>query len=107
LFSLKISNKFPSPFTTPVFLSTGIIILFLLFSRISYNEYQLAKDIMTFLLGPATVALAVPLYKHRKILFQNLIPAFSGLFAGEYHNDIISGTAGKIIGISQLDFPLS
>lgn len=53
-------------------------------SGISYKEYQLASDMMTLLLGPATVALAVPLYKHRKILFQNLIPAFAGLFAGSF-----------------------
>lgn len=97
---MKISSKYPSPFTTPVFLSTGIIILFLLFSQISYNDYQLAKDIMTFLLGPATVALAVPLYKHRKILFQNLIPAFSGLFAGSITTILSAVLLAKLLGLA-------
>lgn len=37
---------------------------------------------MTFLLGPATVALAVPLYKHRSVIYQNIISAILGLAVG-------------------------
>ena len=55
---------------------------------------------MTFLLGPATVALAVPLYKHRKILFQNLIPAFSGLFAGSITTILSAVLLAKLLGLA-------
>jgi putative effector of murein hydrolase len=77
-----------------------IIIIFLMFSGISYHDYQLAKDIMTFLLGPATVALAVPLYKHREILFQNLIPAFAGLFAGSTTTVISAVLLAKMLKLA-------
>jgi putative effector of murein hydrolase len=55
---------------------------------------------MTFLLGPATVALAVPLYKHRKILFQNLIPAFAGLFAGSVTTILSAVLLAKLLGLA-------
>jgi len=51
-------------------------------TRISFADYQPAKNIMTFLLGPATVALAIPLYKNRQTFFRNLVPAGVGLLAG-------------------------
>ncbi|UAC49586.1 LrgB family protein [Bacillus aquiflavi] len=82
LFSRMISKKYGSPLTSPVFLSTVFVIIILLFSHISYEEYSLAKEVLTFLLGPATVALAVPLYKQRKQLLRYLIPACIGLITG-------------------------
>lgn len=81
-FSRNVAKKYPSPFTTPVFFSTAIIIVILLFSHVSYEEYSLAKDIMTFLLGPATVALAVPLYQNRGLLKKYFFPAIAGLSFG-------------------------
>ena len=74
--------RFPSPLTTPVFLSTAAIILILVCGGISYDEYTPAKEIMTYLLGPATVALAVPLYHNRDVLRQKAMPAFLGMTAG-------------------------
>jgi predicted murein hydrolase (TIGR00659 family) len=80
--SLWARQRYPSPLTTPVLFSTIIIIAVLLAAGISYADYQPAKDVMTFLLGPATVALAIPLYKNRQTFFQNLVPAGVGLLAG-------------------------
>lgn len=80
--SRLLAIRFPSPFTTPVFTSTAAIIILLLISDVSYEEYTPAKDIMTFLLGPATVALALPLYHNRAVLREQLIPAAAGLVVG-------------------------
>ncbi|KAB7706313.1 LrgB family protein [Bacillus aerolatus] len=76
--------RFPSPLTTPVFLSTAAIILILVLGGISYEEYTPAKEVMTYLLGPATVALAVPLYHNRHVLLKKVVPAFAGLTAGTF-----------------------
>ncbi|WP_374721004.1 LrgB family protein [Peribacillus tepidiphilus] len=82
LISRVVGRKYPSPFTTPVFFSTTIIILILLVSDVSFKEYTPAKEFMTYLLGPATVALAIPLYKNRTTIIRYLIPAFSGMIVG-------------------------
>jgi len=52
----------------PVFVSTIVIILVLFALGIRGDQYQPGRELMTLLLGPATVALAVPLYRHRRLL---------------------------------------
>lgn len=81
-FVKRVSKKYPSPFTTPVFLGTIIVIAILLLSSVTYDQYEAAKDVMTYLLGPATVALAVPLYRNRTLLAKYLVPALVGLIVG-------------------------
>ena len=80
--SLLARKRYPSPLTTPVLFSTAVVIAVLMATGISFADYQPAKNIMTFLLGPATVALAIPLYKNRQTFFRNLVPAGVGLLAG-------------------------
>ena len=75
-------RKRPSPLTTPVFFSTTLIILLLLAARLEFDDYSAASDVMTFLLGPATVALAVPLYKNRRVVVDHGIAALVGLALG-------------------------
>ncbi|MEH7549466.1 MULTISPECIES: LrgB family protein [Bacillaceae] len=82
LFARFLTQKYPSPLTSPVFLSTVIIIIILLVSNISYQEYKPAKAIMTYLLGPATVSLAVPIYKNRELFIKYIGAAVAGLFIG-------------------------
>ncbi|MBN6188877.1 LrgB family protein [Aneurinibacillus sp. BA2021] len=82
LLSRTVARKYPSPFTTPVFFSTALIISVLLVNGVSFAQYEPAQRIMTFFLGPATVALAVPLYKNRQLIRKYSFPAFVGLLAG-------------------------
>ncbi|QOY37916.1 LrgB family protein [Anaerobacillus isosaccharinicus] len=89
LLSRVVGKRYPSPFTTPVFFSTAIIIIILLTFGFTFEDYTMAKDIMTFLLGPATVALAVPFYKNREIIKKHSGPAIVG---------IVFGTISTIIG---------
>ncbi|RSK25927.1 LrgB family protein [Bacillus sp. HMF5848] len=77
-----LSMRVLSPFTTPVFSATIVIITILSFMDISYEAYTPAKDIMTFMLGPATVALAVPLYHNRVVIREKLLPAITGIVVG-------------------------
>ena len=60
----------------------ALIIGTLLGCNIPYEYYIPGKDIMTFLLGPATVALAVPLYKNRYLLKQYAVPIMGGVGIG-------------------------
>lgn len=60
--------KYPNPLFNMVLLGTTIVIGVMVICDISYAPYEPASKIMTFLLGPATVALAIPLYKNRQLL---------------------------------------
>jgi predicted murein hydrolase (TIGR00659 family) len=50
----------------PLVLSCGLLMLLLHFGRIPLKSYQAGGDVITFFLGPATIALGVPLYKQAK-----------------------------------------
>ncbi|SEM53270.1 TIGR00659 family protein [Mesobacillus persicus] len=78
----KLSRVVRSPFTTPILTTTILMIAILQFSGISFDEYAPAKDWITSLLGPATVALGVPLYKNKDIIKEKLMPAALGLIIG-------------------------
>jgi predicted murein hydrolase (TIGR00659 family) len=78
----KLALRFPSPLTIPILTTTIVMICILRFSGISFDDYTPAKDWITSLLGPATVALALPLYQNKDIIKEKLMPAIVGLFIG-------------------------
>src|SRR5690554_4179399 len=67
LLSVRI-NKWAggTPLLHPVMLSIAMLIGFLLLVDMDYGTYFEGAQFIHFMLGPATVALAVPLYDHRE-----------------------------------------
>ena len=68
LFSRRLYMRYNHPLLNPVLLSMSIVIATLLICNIPYERYAPASKIISFLLGPATVGLAVPLYRKRELL---------------------------------------
>src|SRR5215472_4885348 len=100
LLSRLAARRYPSPFTTPVFFSTPIVIAVLLLAGLRLEDYRPAKDVMVFLLGPATVALAVPLHKNWRTLVENALPALFGLAAGSLSTLLASASLAKLLALS-------
>jgi predicted murein hydrolase (TIGR00659 family) len=70
------------PLANPVLHSMWIIGGFLLLTGTSYTTYFAGAQFVHFLLGPATVALAVPLYENRKVVLSAILPMLVALAAG-------------------------
>ncbi len=70
------------PFANPVLHAMWIIGLFLKLTNTSYAAYFGGAQFVHFLLGPATVALAVPLYENRKVVVSAILPMLVALAAG-------------------------
>lgn len=100
--SRVISKRFSSPITTPVFLSTVLVITILLLLNITYTDYKPALQIMTLLLGPATVALAVPLYKNRNLFSLYFTPAFWGLITGTFATVFSAVLMAKLLHLGRV-----
>ncbi|MFF7706218.1 LrgB family protein [Pseudomonas sp. NPDC007930] len=66
----------------PVLLSVLVVVGVLALCRIELAEYQHNTEIMGILLGPATVALAVPLYLNLRRIRQLLWPTLATLVLG-------------------------
>jgi len=69
-------------FLQPVLVSMLLVIGVLLLCGIDYSEYRKSTEIMNILLGPATVALAVPLYLNLRRIRQLFWPTFTTLVIG-------------------------
>jgi predicted murein hydrolase (TIGR00659 family) len=70
------------PFANPVLHSMWIIGVFLLVTKTSYTTYFAGAQFVHFLLGPATVALAVPLYENRRRVAAAILPMLVALAVG-------------------------
>ena len=66
----------------PVAVAILIVILLITATGTSYKTYFDGAQFIHFLLGPTTVALAVPLYDLRVQLAKNWLPIVLGLFSG-------------------------
>lgn len=71
-----------TPLLHPVLVSLTLIILFLLLTGTPYETYFEGAQFIHFLLGPATVALAVPLYDHLERVRKMLVPLLVACMAG-------------------------
>jgi predicted murein hydrolase (TIGR00659 family) len=70
------------PLANPVLHAMWIIAAFLLLTGTSYTTYFGGAQFVHFLLGPATVALAVPLYENRKAVVSAILPMLVALIVG-------------------------
>ena len=70
------------PLANPVLHAMWIIGVFLALTNTSYQTYFGGAQFVHFLLGPATVALAVPLYENRRAIVAAIVPMLLALIVG-------------------------
>jgi predicted murein hydrolase (TIGR00659 family) len=70
------------PLANPVVIAAGIVVCLLLATGTDYGTYFEGAQFVHFLLGPATVALAVPLFRNLRLVRKALLPMAAALFAG-------------------------
>jgi len=66
----------------PIVIAYVIMLPILIITQIPYKQYFESVSILHFFLGPATVALALPLYKNLKLIHAYLLPICITLVAG-------------------------
>jgi predicted murein hydrolase (TIGR00659 family) len=83
LFATAIAGRFGNPpWANPVLISVCLISPVLWFSRTDYATYFEGAQFIHFLLGPATVALAVPLLDNLETIRRSAIPILLALLIG-------------------------
>ena len=90
------------PWANPVLLSVLLLSPVLVFTNTRYSTYFEGAQFIHFLLGPATVALALPLWDNRSTIQKSVIPILCALVAGS------AVAAGSAIALAQFfDLPMS
>lgn len=77
-----VKNKLKKEWINPLLISVILVIGVLLLFRISYEQYQSSAKYLSYLLTPATVCLAVPLYEQLNQLKRHWKAVFAGIFTG-------------------------
>ena len=88
------------PLANPVLHSLWIIGVFLVLTGTSYTTYFSGAQFVHFLLGPATVALAVPLYENRKVVAASILPMLVALAVGS-----VTGIVSVVLLAEALGLP--
>ncbi|MDR0776520.1 MAG: LrgB family protein [Azonexus sp.] len=89
-----------NPLANPVLLAVGLLVLFLSLTSTPYETYFSSAQFIHFLLGPATVALAIPLYMQIRRVRAMLLPIAVGLLAGSLTAILSAVLIGRLLGAS-------
>ena len=79
---LILKKKFKMAIFNPLLISIICVIGVLLIFHIDYNDYNEGGKYISYLLTPATVCLAVPLYEQIHLLKKNLKAVAAGIISG-------------------------
>ena len=97
-------KKTRSPLCNPLLIATILSIAVLLLTDFDLQLYQTRSNWITWLLTPATVSLAVPLYTQLKVFKDQLVAIFAGVAAGTVAS---LGFIGILCGLWGLDDALT
>ena len=79
---VAIQQKTGSPLCNPLLIASVLVGVLLIVSGTTYQTYEESGQLISFFLTPATVALAIPIYRKLDVLLHNLLPILLGAFVG-------------------------
>lgn len=87
---LELNQRYRSPVTQPVLVATLSVVGLLLLFGVDFETYYASADIIWLFLGPATVALAVPLYTHLRRIRDYFWPLVTALLIGGFSTVLLT-----------------
>lgn len=93
---LWIKKKINKPFANPLLISILLVMASLLLLNIDYDTYNESAKYLSYLLTPATVCLAIPLYQQLSLLKKHWKAVIGGLTAG------VASSLVSVLGLSML-----
>ena len=99
-----LKKKFKVGLLNPLLVSIVIPILVLLVGKIDYEVYNESAKYLSYLLTPATVCLAIPLYEQWSLLKKNYKAVLCGLLAGAVTSMATVFALSKICGLSHEEY---
>ena len=91
---MLLKKKFKLAILNPLLISIVITIAFLALTGISYEKYDEGAKYLSYLLTPATVCLAIPLYEQLELLKHNWRAVLLGILSG------VLSSLGMILGMA-------
>lgn len=101
---LWLKRKWKLALFNPLLISILFVIGFLILFQIDYSTYYEGAKYLSYLLTPATVCLAIPLYQQIQLLKKNMLAVLLGIFSGVLAS--LSGTLflAVVFGLSHKEY---
>ncbi len=97
-------KKFKTAIFNPLLIAIIIVISFVVIFHIDYENYNSSAKYLSYLLTPATVCLAIPLYQQISLLKKNILAIFSGIFSGVLTSLVAVLTGAFIFKLSHEEY---
>ncbi|MDR3734137.1 MAG: LrgB family protein [Acidobacteriaceae bacterium] len=96
--SLRVQGRYP--WANPLITASVALVLALYVLRIPYAQYRIGGNYFSYLLGPATIALGVPMYKQGVKLKGSLRRLMVVVLAGSIVGMVVAGVVAWMLGAS-------
>lgn len=104
MLGLWLQKRWKSPLCNPLIISILATIAVLLVGNIDYNAYYAGAQHLSYLLTPATVCLAIPLYEKLRLLKRNWRAILAGICAGVVTSLLCVLATAAVFGMSHQDY---
>ena len=104
LLGLAVNRRLKHPLLNPFLLGSAALIAALAFLRADYGHYREGVRPLVSLMAPATVCLAVPLYRQLPLLRRHAGAVLTGILLGVISNALCLLVLGRFFGLSQGQF---
>ncbi len=104
LIGVILKKKLKLGIFNPLLISIVISIGVLLIGKVDYDTYNEGAKFLSWLLTPATVCLAIPLYEQWELLKQNYKAVLLGLLAGTVTSLTTVFVLAKLFGLSHEEY---
>lgn len=101
---LALKKKFNWALLNPLLVASVLTIVLLLVLDIDYDSYNASASCLSYLLTPATVCLAIPLYQNLSILRKNIAAILCGIFGGVVANIALILLLAVVFGLSHQQY---
>lgn len=88
----------------PILIAIAVIIGFLLFTGLDYDTYYEGAKYISYLLTPATVCLAIPLYEKLELLKHNYVAILLGILSGVLTSLICVFVMAQLFGLNHQEY---
>lgn len=78
----EISRRVKSPLANPMAIASVLLILVILYTPLTLEQYMAGGNIIILFIGPVTVILSLRIWRQREQLKANIIPILGGCAAG-------------------------
>ena len=99
-----LKNKTKKAFFNPLLIAIVLVIVILLVFDIDYDSYNQSAKYLSYLLTPATVSLAIPLYQQLELLKKNWVAVIISITAGVLTSLVCVLVMSMMFGLTHAEY---